>query len=161
AAFSNHSGSELPSLAVIHGEVRDAHGPVSGAHVRWKGEIRATLTDHHGAFRLPHRNLSSSQITTWSPGHFIAGAEAGRIPLSIELRPLPTEDHEAYAWIDPTPNRGAKHNCGNCHGGIYLEWQASSHAHSATNRRFLSLYDGTDWQGKPGVGWSLRAEHPD
>ena len=32
---------------------------------------------------------------------------------------------------------------------------------SATNRRFLNLYDGSDWQGRPNRGWSLLAEYPD
>lgn len=161
AALSTHSSNEQPSVNVLHGEVHDAHGPIEGALVRWKGEALAARTDILGAFQLPQRGPLSSRITAWKPGHFIAGADAARTPLILDLRPLPTEDCEAYAWIDPTPNRAAKDNCGNCHGAIYREWAASGHAHSATNRHFLSLYDGTDWHGKPGVGWSLRAEHPD
>jgi len=29
-----------------------------------------------------------------------------------------------------------------------------------TNRRFLNLYDGSDWQGRPHVGWDLLADNP-
>src|SRR5262249_4814058 len=59
------------------------------------------------------------------------------------------------------PNPAGRHNCGNCHAEIYREWSASGHARSTTNRRFLNLYDGTDWHGRPDVGWNLRADHPD
>src|SRR5207245_1354692 len=54
-----------------------------------------------------------------------------------------------------------KQNCGNCHGEIYREWERSGHARSATNRRFLNLYEGTDWGGKRNIGWSLLGERPE
>ena len=32
---------------------------------------------------------------------------------------------------------------------------------SATGRQFRNLYEGTDWQGRPGVGWGLLTQHAD
>jgi hypothetical protein len=70
------------------------------------------------------------------------------------LTPLPAHDNEDYIWIDPHPNKGRPHNCGNCHKAIFDEWRGSGHGRSANNRRFLSLYAG------PGENWNLRKEHP-
>jgi hypothetical protein len=63
--------------------------------------------------------------------------------------------------VDPTPDPRRPHNCGNCHADIHREWAGSGHARSATNRRFRNLYDGTDWHGKPNVGWNMIADYPD
>jgi hypothetical protein len=82
-------------------------------------------------------------------------------PVEIGKRPLPEKDNEQYAWVEPGPDPTKSQNCGNCHAEIYREWAASGHARSATNRRFLNLYDGSDWNGKAGAGWSLLADHPD
>jgi hypothetical protein len=73
----------------------------------------------------------------------------------------PARDNERYAWVRPQPDAATKDNCGNCHAEIVREWDASGHASSATNRRFLNLYEGTDWQGRSNVGWNLLADHPD
>lgn len=146
----------------LEGQVVDAQGPVAGARVRWQGSSRAVVTDATGAFRLPPRPPGASgRITAWKEGYLIAGTSPEEQPVRLELRPLPASDCEAYAWVDPTPDPARPHQCGNCHPQIHAEWAASGHAHAATNRRFLNLYDGSDWQGRRGVGWSLLAEHPD
>jgi hypothetical protein len=148
-------------LTSITGAVRGAGAPLRGALVRYKGKAATTRTDALGRFSLPGLSGESAYLTAWKDGYFIAGADANRQSLVLDLRPLPAEDCETYPWVDPTPSRTVKDYCGNCHGEIYREWAASGHAQSATNRRFLSLYDGSDWHGKPGVGWSLRDEQPD
>jgi hypothetical protein len=77
------------------------------------------------------------------------------------LRPLPAEDNEDYRWVDPDPDPAGRHNCANCHREIHQEWAQSGHARSATGRHFLSLYEGSDWHGKPDVGWGLLRDKPD
>jgi hypothetical protein len=146
--------------AYLQGEVRDASGPVAGARVRFKGLADWVLSDSQGHFHLPVRPNEARRITAWKDGYLIAGARADRRPLLLELAPLLEEDCESYSWVDPSPNRSRAGNCANCHAEIYREWEASGHAHSITNRHFLSLYEGTDWHGNPVDGWSLRAEHP-
>lgn len=74
---------------------------------------------------------------------------------------LPGEDHESYAWVDPAPSPTGTHSCANCHAEIYREWTASGHARAARNRRFLNLYGGSDWHGRPNVSWSLLGQHPE
>jgi hypothetical protein len=75
--------------------------------------------------------------------------------------PPPEEDNEEYQWVDAAADAASPHNCGNCHAEIVAEWQASSHAKAARNRRFLNLYDGTDWHGQRSVGWNLLGDNPD
>jgi hypothetical protein len=164
AGFDSIAPDKFGSRAqdpTVEGNVYNQRGPVEGALVRWKGQPNPAWSDALGHFRLAYSNGEPERLTAWKAGYFIAGADGKRKPLVLDLRPLPTVDCETYAWVDPWPNRTNKGNCANCHGEIYREWLGSGHAHSATNRHFLSLYDGTDWQGKPSVGWSLRDELPD
>ena len=148
-------------VSSIGGSVRDEHGPMTDSRVRWKGHVESVITDADGRFRLPALDGGPAQVTAWKEGYFIAGSPADASPLLLRLRQLPREDNEHYKWIDPQPNPIQKQNCGNCHGDIYREWAQSGHARSAGNRRFLNLYDGTDWSGNKNIGWSLLRDRPD
>ena len=145
----------------VAGEVIDDAGPVPGALVRFKGHSASVWTGSDGRFLLPLAPSFPVRVTASRPGYFIAGATADISPLRLKLRRLPAEDCPEYSWVEPTPNRSQTHNCGNCHTEIYREWAASGHARSATNRRFRNLYDGSDWRGRPNVGWNLLADQPD
>jgi hypothetical protein len=152
--------ADRPEHPELTGRVRDAHGPVADALVRFQGQRLFSRTDAQGRFRLPRFPASPARVTAWKEGYFIAGAEADSSVL-LRLTPLPKEDDPDYAWVDPTPDPTARHNCGNCHGEIHREWAGSAHARAATGRHFLNLYDGSDWHGRPGAGWSLLDQHPD
>jgi hypothetical protein len=172
--------------AAAYGIVRDERGPAAGARVRFQGDPRFVLSDAQGRFRLPHDlRLSGLRPVAWKEGYFIAGASADpvalagmlttlspllgtplcsatdRLPIVLRLARLPSADCADYRWVDPAPDPDAAGNCGNCHGAIYREWRSSGHARAATGGRFRNLYDGTDWRGRKGVGWSLLADHPD
>jgi hypothetical protein len=144
----------------VEGSVRDNRGPVMGARIRYQAEAASVLSDTNGYFRLPPARQNVRRVTAWKEGYLIAGAALEQRPLVLTLTPLPAEDAVDYHWIDPSPHDAQRQNCGNCHDEIYREWSASGHARSIRNRRFLNLYDGSDWQGRPGVGWNLLAEHP-
>jgi hypothetical protein len=146
---------------VIFGHVYDHRGPVTGASVRLKGTRKAVQTDAEGCFSLPRGGAGSARITAWKDGYRIAGGSTAVSPVILRLNPLPAEDNEHYAWVNPEPDPARGQNCGNCHAEIYREWAASGHARSASGRHFFNLYDGTDWHGRRNVGWSLLAEHPD
>jgi hypothetical protein len=105
--------------------------------------VACLLVLHH--YRAPHA-LPDGE---WNPPAAAAGPS------------LPEEDNEDYRWVDPAADAAHADNCGNCHARIVAEWQGSGHAHAARNRRLLNLYDGTDWHGRPGVGWNLLADNPD
>ena len=153
----------VEEAATVTGLVRDNHGAVVGARVRVKGLADSVLTDADGRFQLSRpsgMNPEARRVTAWKEGYLIAGTPLGEGPLSLSLTRLPATDHDDYAWVNPAPDRTGKHNCANCHAEIYREWSASGHARAANNRRFLNLYEGSDWDGNEDVGWSLLSEHP-
>jgi len=145
----------------LHGYVLSENKPVAGARVRFQGHFLDVLSKSDGTLELPTLSDSSRRITAWKDGFFIGGSPADADPLIVKLTRLPTQDNENYSWVEPSPDAARPQNCGNCHREIYEEWSASGHARSANNRRILNLYDGSDWQGRPHVGWSLRDDHPD
>ncbi len=150
-----------PSPGAIQGRVTDASGSLAGARVRFQGTKTSVLTDAKGHFTLPSPS-PGPKVTASKSGYLIGSAPNDATkPLSIVLSPLPKSDCERYAWVDPSPDPTKPHNCANCHEAIYREWKTSGHAHSATNRRFLDLCNGTDWQGHRNVGWNLRADRPE
>jgi hypothetical protein len=144
----------------VSGHVTDHDGPVAGARVRFQGGPGLDLTDSQGRFRLLRHPGRPGRVTAAKEGYLIAGAAAESSRLTLRLEPLPGEDFEEYSWVDPVPEAAQAHNCGNCHGEVYREWAASSHARAATDRHFLNLYDGSDWRGRPHMGWDLLADHP-
>jgi hypothetical protein len=141
----------------ITGHVRNESGPVSGVCVRFKGSLESTTTADDGSFHLPR---SGQRITAAKEGYRIAGATIDASPVLLSLDRLPTVDNADYRWVDPTANAN-RHSCANCHSEIDREWSASAHARSATDKHFRNLYDGSDWHGKPDVGWSLLRDRPD
>jgi hypothetical protein len=149
-----------PPEPPVRGRVTDPDGPVAGARVRYQGTCPVVRTDRDGCFVLPAPPRGGARVTAAKEGCFIAGMPAGPTLLTLRLRRLPAEDFEGYRWVGPTPDPGHAANCGNCHPEVYREWAASGHARSVTNRRFRNLYDGSDWRGRPGIGWNLLGEHP-
>jgi hypothetical protein len=81
--------------------------------------------------------------------------------MTIRLKKHPTEDSPDYRWVDPSPDPTADMNCANCHAEIYRQWSASSHARSAVNKHFLNMFAGTDWHGRPNVGWNFSRDQPE
>jgi hypothetical protein len=148
-------------VVAVFGQVRDENGPVARARVRLKGAAEAVLTDAEGRFQLPPRTQGPARITAWKEGYVIGGAAAEPLPATLRLTFLSREDNEHYFWTDPQPDLVQRQNCGNCHAEIHKEWAASGHARAVSNRRFLNLYEGSDWHGRRNIGWSLLAEHPD
>lgn len=145
----------------IRGQVVDEAKPLSAARVRIKGHAVSTVTDEQGRFSLPAPATRPLRIAAWKHGYLIAGVAVDDKPLQIQLKPLPASDNSDYRWVDPAPDEASEHNCGNCHRNIYDEWKSTGHATAAQNRQFANLYEGTDWNGNAGHGWSLIDEHPD
>ena len=148
-----------PASTAYQGTVHDDNGPLADALVRLQTTDIFTHTDINGHFRLPVDG-KGQRLTAWKEGYFIAGIPSDAQPLDLRLVRLPARDHDAYEWVDPAPQAKTLHNCGNCHAEIYREWSAGAHARSATGKQFLNLYQGTDVDNKPHVGWSLLDEHP-
>ncbi len=146
------------TTSFLEGSVRDEHGPLAAARVRYKGEAISSTTDVGGRFQLPRRSPPRT-VTAWKQGYYI-GSSRSSSP-GIFLTRLPTTDNPLYEWVDPSPNPAESLNCGSCHAEIYREWSQSRHARSATGRRFRNLYEGTDWHGATKVGWGLLTQYPE
>ena len=136
---------------LITGVVTDGARPIPGAVVRVQTTSISATTNGRGEFTLDGLpNLSAMPLTAWAPGYYIAGpvsAKPGDSGISFTLGRLPAADNPNYAWAN---------NCQNCHAGIasksaqlpFDEWRIDAHGTSARNRRFLSMYNGTDLSGR-------------
>ena len=144
----------------ITGIVRDSAGPVRGATVRVQATSVVALTDETGRFRLaslpPGRPVT---LTAWAQGYYNAGpvpARPGDAGVILLLARHTAADNENYAWLSGFSSAGQEFNCQNCHAqpGDELsllpfdEWRRDAHGTSAANRRFLSMYNGTDLGGE-------------
>jgi len=143
----------------VVGRVLNDDAPISGARVRFKGTPTETQTDAQARFHFPHL-LAGRNLTAWKEGYFIGGTRSSSSPL-IHLTRLPAEDNAVYQWVDPAPDAAEIGNCANCHAEIYREWSHSGHSRSVNGRHFRNLYEGTDWNGKAGVGWGLLTQYPE
>ena len=145
---------------VITGVVTDAAQPVLGAVVRVQATSVSATTNERGEFTLGGLpNLLGLPLTAWAPGYYIAGpvtANPGDSDISFALRKLPAADNPSYAWVGGFSSNGQDMNCQICHADIqpksphlpFDEWQQDAHGTSAQNRRFLSMYNGTDLSGQ-------------
>jgi hypothetical protein len=145
---------------VITGVVTDAAQPVFGAVVRVRATSISATTNQRGEFTLRGLpNLPTMPLTAWAPGCYIAGpvtAKPGDSGISFALRKLPMSDNPSYAWASGFSSNGQEVNCQNCHADIqpespqlpFDEWRQDAHGTSARNRRFLSMYNGTDLSGR-------------
>jgi mono/diheme cytochrome c family protein len=147
----------------VSGQVLDEAGPVAGAVVRAQATNLFASTDVDGRFALTVSELGEEPVnlTAWAPGYFCAGpveARAGQNDLELHLHDHATQDNPAYAWLPSQyhPGQGEDQGCAKCHSseGTDLpftlpvdEWLLDAHSQSAANRRFLTMYTGTDVHG--------------
>jgi len=150
----------LRTPSVVTGLVEGKSGPIPGARVRVQGSGRLVLSDSRGLFHLPAGD--GTTITGWASGYYITGAAVPRSGLlRLQLKPIPAADNESYSWISPAPDPDNRLACANCHTKLYREWSASAHGRSAVNRRFLTMFYGTDWSGQRRAGWHFAADRPE
>jgi hypothetical protein len=154
----------------VSGIVTDAAGPVAGATVRLRGGLESTTTDESGRFTLSFRGPALHRVVTaWKEGYYPAGADLTPSPPSLSgkgagglgliLKPHPTADDPTYQWLTSNPDPNVALGCGHCMA-TYDEWKLDAHALSATNPRFLSVYNGTDLAGQPSAGPGFRRDSP-
>ncbi|MEA3336254.1 MAG: hypothetical protein U9R25_10120 [Chloroflexota bacterium] len=177
AMATAESVDAIPIADEISGFVFDADGPVKNATVRIQATEIMTTTGDDGAFKLVCLAVSEPPtltVTAWSLGYYGGAANAlpGDDSVTIDLLRYSTEDNVDYQFAP-------SETCGECHPS-YLEWQQDAHALSATNPRFLTLYQGTDVHGnrtrvkrdaaglplplepgQPDYGPGLRIDYPD
>ncbi len=157
----------LPST--LSGVVRDANGVIANATVQIRGTPIQTLTAADGSFTFTRVNSVPPLIlSAWSDGHYVGWTTvdpslpdwAGGENIVITMRLLPEGDDSTYEWFTKDGIAGSA-SCDLCHRE-YSEWQADAHSQSALNQRFLTVYTGTDVDGKLGqyTEWGLVGARP-
>jgi hypothetical protein len=137
----------------ISGTVTDGRSPVAGATVRLQATTLHAITNERGEFALDvagRITWPNARVTVYAPGYYIAGPfllQRGASGVTLVLQKHSCADDPGYQW------ESAFTNCRNCHSdpasGLlpFEEWAADAHGRSAANRRFLSMYNGTDLSG--------------
>jgi hypothetical protein len=139
-----------PSGVAITGTVLDPQGaPLPQATVRIQATVNETQTDDQGRFVLvgPRAGVPVT-VSAWKDGYYCANVEKVTPPSSniiLSMRLVQTDDNPVYPWIPPT----GENSCYSCKPGVTQVWlDNDAHGKSATNIRFLSMYNGTDVNGR-------------
>jgi len=146
----------------ISGIVVDQNGGLDGAVVRIQTTEIQTITDAEGKFKLEDTVPGATfSVTAWKNGYYIAGqtdVKTGMTNIEIHLERHSDSDNPDYDWLPSLyhPGEGENQGCAECHSNNNAEvsytlpvdeWLLDSHAQSAVNPRFLSMYNGTDVYG--------------
>ena len=135
--------------STVSGWVVDAAGPVSGATVRIQGTTNQTLSDAQGHFVLGALRAGETvSVSAWKHQYYCAKAGPFVAPdrdLRLTLRRYQTTDNPSYRWVPPIGGN----SCMSCKPDLTRIWiENDAHAGSARNSRFLTMYNGTDVQGR-------------
>ena len=134
----------------ISGVVVDDAGPIAGATVRVQATSNKTLTDELGRFTVAAEGTDPVTISAWKHLYYCAKAELVTPPAEgIELRLIQyqTTDNPDFEWTPPISEDPEALSCALCKPGVTEIWLRNAHAGSATNPRYLSMYNGTDLLG--------------
>ncbi len=133
----------------VSGMVVDQSGPIAGATVRVQATENKTETGRLGGFSLSSVDLIQPvTVTAWADGYYVGWARLTRdnaTDVRITLTPYYTGDNADYDWFSLESAEGSK-SCGHCMPA-YPEWLEDAHSRSASNERFLTMYNGTDVNG--------------
>ncbi len=139
-----------PTSISIRGIVLDPQGaPLAGATVRIQATVNQAFTDDQGRFSLAGLEEGKPvSVSAWKEGYYCAKVEAVAPPagdVTIYMRLVQTNDNPAYQWISPT----GEASCYSCKSAVTQVWlDNDAHGKSAVNMRFLTMYNGTDVNGR-------------
>jgi hypothetical protein len=133
----------------VSGIVFGENGPIHEALVRQQATENKIWMDSNGKFLLEGLwNDEPVTVTAWAEGYFVGWVEdalSAAPPLTIQLHRYYSYDNPDYDWFSHEGDQGSL-GCSHCMP-CYEEWQADAHSQSASNERFLSMYNGTDLDG--------------
>lgn len=149
-------------IVKISGIVSFDGNPLPGALIKLQGTDFADTSDNSGHFQIDVDEIVDSIIlTAWKDSFYIAGlkvsSETDEITFSLERITHP--DNPEYKWIHPdsVPDPGS---CVNCHAEIVTQWSENLHSKASTDPMVLSMYNGTDAQGNPGIYPGYKLDFP-
>jgi len=148
--------SSCEPAGTISGVVVDAIGPVAGATVRIQATRNATVTGSSGKYILTGLSVNEPlSVSAWKEGYYCAKVEnllPSASDVLLTLRLYQTSDNADYTWVAAT----GEDSCASCKLAVTEIWLNNAHAGSATNPRFLTMYNGTDVNGdQSGPGFKL------
>ena len=160
----------------ISGVVSDGNRPVAGAVVRLQATDVSARTNERGEFTLDLSGKFTwpyAKVTAWASGYYIAGPfflSQGQSDVRITLKAHHQTDDPSYEWVSALSAAGQPGNCQNCHSNPaapqamlpFDEWALDAHGTSARNRRFLSMYNGTDLSAEhtsPLTGYAFHKDY--
>jgi hypothetical protein len=138
-----------PSEDTISGTVLDPEGaPLAQATVRIQATTNQTLSDDEGRYVLTGLEQGAPlTISAWKAGFYcamVAGVTPPASGITFSMRLIQTNDNPNYQWIPPT----GENSCYSCKPGVTQVWlDNDAHGKSATNIRFLTMFNGTDLSG--------------
>jgi len=157
------SNTPTRDLSTISGTVLGEHGLIADAVLRIQTTEVHTISDEDGKFSLTLDEVMESPIklTGWAKGYFCSGpfeVNPSDQNVVVELIAHADDDNPDYDWLPSLyhPGEGEDQGCAECHSreGTDLafslpvdEWLLDAHSGSATNPRFLTMYNGTDLNG--------------
>ena len=135
--------------ATISGRILDAAGPVSGATVRIQATVNQAVSDAQGRFVLTGLRAGEAiSVSAWKHLYYCAKTEPVVVPsrdVTLTLRRYQINDNPSYRWVPPI----GENSCMSCKAGVSRLWlDNDAHAGAAKNPRFLTMYNGTDVQGR-------------
>ncbi len=135
----------------VQGTVRGPAGPLGGAIVRQQTTTNFVLSDEGGNFVLSGLTEGKEVVVTaWKEGFHPAGLTVTppQTGVSFNLTPHPGADNPDYQWLPSYADGKEPLACEHCMVE-FPQWREDAHSQSAVNRRFLSLYNGTNLSGSP------------
>ncbi len=152
-AISSPTALSITPLAYINsnisGKVIDPQGiPLPMATIRIQATVNQVRSSDDGNFILAglERGIPVT-VSAWKAGYYCAKTETVIPPaagITLTLRSVQTNDNRDYQWIAPTGDN----SCYSCKPAVTQVWlDNDAHGKSATNIRFLSMYNGTDVAG--------------
>ncbi len=137
------------STVSVQGTVRGPDGPLAGAIVRQQTTTNFVLSDEGGNFLLPGLVAGKEVVVTaWKEGFHPAALTVTppQTGVSLNLVRHPDQDNPDYKWLPSYADGKEPLACEHCMVE-FPQWKVDAHSQSAVNRRFLSLYLGTDLAG--------------
>lgn len=135
---------------IVSGIVLDQDNHIlEGALVRIQATTQSATTDQQGRFTLKvPTNTNVITLSAWKDTYYCAKQETVHAPatdIRLVLRLVQTTDNPNYAWVPPT----GENSCFSCKPGVTQVWlDNDAHGKSASNPRFLSMYNGTNLSGQ-------------
>ena len=140
------------STASISGIVVGEDGfPIETATVRIQATENSTTTDTDGTFTLTGLESGVEVTVSGWKEYYYSVKEEHVIPpaegIELVLRLYQIDDNPDFEWTLPTSDDPDIVSCSSCKPGVTEIWLGNAHAGAGTNRRFFSMYNGTDTLG--------------